>query len=124
MNGLEERTESKTPEAATSWKPAGHVKDFPPNAGQAVLIEGKQYAIYNFVTRGEWYACQNMCPHKGDMLLGRGLTGDKGGEPVVACPMHKKVFSLDNGACLSDPEYEIQTFPVRVENDRVFIKIQ
>jgi hypothetical protein len=31
--------------------------------------------------------CQNQCPHKGDMVLGRGLIGDEKGEPKVARPI-------------------------------------
>ena len=48
------------------------------------------------------------------MVLSRGLTGDHEGEPKVACPMHKKTFSLRSGACLSDDGLEVRTFPVRV----------
>lgn len=44
-----------------------------------------QLAVYNFASRGEWYATQNMCPHKRTIALSRGLIGDKSGRPSVAC---------------------------------------
>jgi nitrite reductase (NADH) small subunit len=43
----------------------------------------------------------------------------------VACPFHKKTFSLVDGHCLNDDECErIKTFPVKVENNIVFIGIE
>lgn len=44
-----------------------------------------QLAVYNFASRGEWFATQNMCPHKRTIALSRGLIGDKSGTPSVAC---------------------------------------
>jgi hypothetical protein len=54
------------------------------------------------------------------MVLGRGLLGSHAGEPKVACPLHKKTFSLADGRGLSDPQYAIRTFPVEVRGDDVF----
>ena len=66
-------------------------------------------------SRGEWYATQNSCPHKREMVLARGIVGDQAGAPKVACPLHKKTFDLRTGACLSGDALEIATFPVRVD---------
>ena len=82
-----------------------------------------QVAVFNFATRGTWYACQALCPHRGDMVLGRGLLGTQGGEPKVACPMHKKTFSLETGAGLADPQYRIATFPVEVRDGDVYVAL-
>ena len=46
----------------------------------------------------QWYACQNLCPHKQEMVLARGIIGDQQGVPKVACPLHKKTFSLESGS--------------------------
>ena len=77
---------------AQRWVQIARVEDFPRNAGACVKVGEQQVAVYNFTSRGEWYACQNMCPHKRDMVLARGLIGDQAGTPKVACPQHKKTF--------------------------------
>jgi nitrite reductase/ring-hydroxylating ferredoxin subunit len=58
-----------------------------------------------------------------DMVLARGLLGDQKGMPKVACPQHKKTFSLKTGECLSGDPYKIRTFPVRVQNGDVYLEL-
>lgn len=105
------------------WIQTASVESFPENSGAAVLIEGEQIAVFNFTSEGRWYATQNRCPHKGEMAISRGLTGDSEGHPKVACPFHKKSFSLDDGKCLTDEGYSLKTYPVKIENGYVFIGI-
>jgi len=64
-----------------------------------------------------------MCPHKKAFVLARGIIGDAAGEPKVACPLHKKTFSLADGRSLQGEEYRIKTFSVKIEGDRVFVKL-
>lgn len=105
------------------WVRVGTVDDFPPNGGAAIKYGQVQIAVYNFASRGQWYACQNMCPHKNAFVLSRGIVGDLGGEPKVACPLHKKPFSLKTGECLSGEEFSLKVFPVRVEGQDVFLEL-
>ena len=108
----------------TTWTKACSTNDIPENGGAAVLINGQQIAIFNFTLAGEWYATQNMCPHKMQFVLSRGMIGSHGEdcEPKVACPFHKKTFSLKNGSCLSGDDYSIKTFPIKIENGNVYIR--
>jgi nitrite reductase (NADH) large subunit len=108
-------------ERETRWVALADAADVPQEGGIAVRYGRVQLAIFNFTDRGGWYASQNMCPHRKDMVLARGLIGDQGGTPKVACPMHKKTFALDTGKCLSDDAYSIATFPVKVEAGRVLV---
>lgn len=85
------------------------------------MVNGEQIAIYNFTRLNQWYATQNECPHKQQMALSRGMIGSHGEEPKVACPFHKKTFSLFSGACLSGDDLKIKTYPVKVEDGQVFI---
>ena len=107
-----------------TWIKACSVSDVPENGGAAVLLNGEQIAIFNFTMRGEWYASQNMCPHKMQFVLSRGMIGSVGDdcEPKVACPFHKKTFSLKTGSCLSGDDYQIQTYPIKVESGFVYIQ--
>ena len=103
------------------WFKVAKVIDFPENGGACVKYKDEQIAVFHFQRRNEWYACQNLCPHKKQMALSRGLTGSQEGEPKVACPFHKKTFSLTNGNCLNADEESISVFPVKVEDGFVYI---
>ena len=93
------------PVSLSSWFPVGKVWDFPADGGAAIKYGRTQIAVFNFASRGEWYATQNMCPHRREFVLSRGLIGDQNGKPKVACPVHKKTYSLESGKCLSGEEY-------------------
>ena len=94
-----------------------------PDGGAAVKYGKTQIAVFNFTSRREWYATQNMCPHKQAFVLSRGIVGDTQGTPKVVCPLHKKNFALETGACLSEGADELLTFPVRIDDDRVCLEL-
>lgn len=106
---------------AKYWYKAAKTSHFPENGGAAVLIESKQIAVFNFTSKGEWYATQNLCPHRFEMVLSRGLIGDAAGEPKVVCPLHKNSFSLETGMCLSGAPYKIEVYAVKIEDGYVYI---
>ncbi len=103
------------------WYKVAHVEDFPRNGGVCIKLDNLQIAVFNFTSRDQWYACQNLCPHKMQMILSRGMIGDKNGIPKVACPFHKKTFSLETGENLDGEDYKLTTFPVKVENQHVYV---
>lgn len=105
----------------TEWFRAARVSDFPEDGGMCVKYGSQQIAVFNFTRRNEWYACQNQCPHKMQMILSRGMIGSSQGEPKVACPFHKKTFSLRSGQCLNGDEASVAVYPVRVEDGYVYI---
>lgn len=76
------------------WFKACLEKDIPENGGACVKYKNRQIAIFNYKRKQQWYACQNLCPHKMEMVLSRGMIGDAEGIAKVACPMHKKRFPL------------------------------
>jgi len=105
------------------WVAVGAVADFPADGGATVKHGRTQIAVFNFASRGEWYACQNMCPHRREFVLARGLVGDQGGKPKVACPLHKKTYSLQTGECMTGDEYKVRVFPVKVEDGQVYLRL-
>lgn len=109
--------------SATEWVDVGSTEDFPVDGGATIKYGNVQIAVFNFTSRGEWYASQNMCPHKKAFVLSRGMIGDDAGTPKVACPMHKKTFSLQSGESLQKEEYRIHTFPVEIRGDRVHLEL-
>ncbi len=113
----------RLPVLTTSWVKVADVLDFPKDAGRTIQYGSSQIAVFNFSSRGEWYAVQNQCPHKRDMVMSRGIVGDQEGHPKVACPMHKKTFSLEDGRCLTGENFELMTFPVRIEDGGVYLEL-
>lgn len=117
-----EQPEPEQPERPR-WTHVGKAGDFPCDGGSTIKYGQTQIAVFNFASRGEWYACQNMCPHKKAFVLSRGILGDAAGEPKVACPLHKKTFSLQTGESLQGEEYGVRTFPVKVEEGEVYLHL-
>jgi nitrite reductase (NADH) small subunit len=121
MEELLNQYQTVTEENATTWFKAGNISNFPENGGACVKYKSKQIAVYYFKRTSQWYACQNLCPHKFEMVLSRGMTGDLNGIPKVACPLHKKTFSLENGTNLNGEDYKIAVFPVKILEENVYI---
>ena len=113
-----------TDQKTFTWFNACHAADVPANGGVCVKYGDTQIALFYFARRGEWYATQNQCPHRMQMALSRGMIGSQQDEPKVACPFHKKTFSLSTGECLNGDECSIKTYPVKVENGKIFIGIE
>lgn len=108
----------------TIWTYACKVSDIPEDGGACALINGEQIAIFNFARLGKWLASQNLCPHKQQMALSRGMIGTSNNIPKVACPFHKRTFSLIDGHCLNDDDCEsIKTYEVKIENGEVYVQI-
>jgi nitrite reductase (NADH) large subunit len=110
-------------EGAREWVRLGSASLVPKDGGATFRFGRHQIAVFNFARRNEWYACQNLCPHKQEMVLARGIVGDTAGIPKVTCPMHKKSYSLQDGRGLEDEIYSIQTFEVKVEGDDLLVQL-
>lgn len=89
-----------------------------PERGACALVDGEQVAVFR-TFEGQVYAIGNLDPFSGAYVLSRGIVGTRGGEPTVASPLHKQVFSLVSGVCLDDPGVRVPTYPARVVDGRV-----
>ena len=58
----------------------------PRDGGITVAHGDAQIAVFHFASRGAWYATQAMCPHRSDMVLGRGLLGTQGDDAEGRVP--------------------------------------
>ncbi len=122
-NGTARASRSPAADHDLKWIHVGSVADFPKDGGAAIKYGKSQIAVFQFASRGEWYACQNMCPHMNAFVLSRGIIGNAGDAPKVACPLHKKPFSLQTGQSLSGEDYALKVFPVSVEGDEVYLQL-
>ncbi|SNT76606.1 MocE family 2Fe-2S type ferredoxin [Paracoccus seriniphilus] len=78
---------------------------------------GKSYAIYN--TERGFFATDGMCTHEAQHLEDGLVTG-----MVIECPLHQGRFDILTGKALSAPVcVDLQTYPVKVEAGRIYVKI-
>lgn len=115
------------------WQPvieASHFKDeaLSPNGISANIKRGDtQLAV--FKVRGQYYASQQMCPHKRAFVLSDGLLGDDitNNKLWVSCPYHKRNYELGGeqaGRCLNDDDVSIAIFPAEERDDGwVYLKL-
>ena len=103
------------------WFKAAAVSAFPKDGGACVKYKDLQIAVFNFSRLNKWYACQNLSPEKQEMVLSRGMLGDHKGIPKIACPLHKKTFSLETGENLNADLEPIAVYPVKIEGENVYI---
>lgn len=106
------------------WIAVCRVDDVPGNGGACIKWGDKQIALFNFASREDWYAMDNRCPHDRQAVLARGIVGDAGGTPKVACPLHKNSFSLQDGRHLGGQDaWRLTTYAVKVEGEQVFLDL-
>ena len=105
------------------WIELGSIDEFYLNRGTCVKVKGKQIAIFN-ENKSKWYAIDNLCPHKKQMVLSRGMMGSEDSILKVSCPLHKRNFSLISGKCLSDSGCaSINTYELKINDNYIFICI-
>jgi nitrite reductase (NADH) large subunit len=107
----------------SAWVRVAQIADVPRDGGLTIAHGDLRVAVFHFATRGEWWATQATCPHRKDAVLGRGLLGTQSDIPKIACPLHKKTFSLVTGEGLADPRYCIRTYPVEIRDAAVWVKL-
>mgnify|MGYP005756484013 CR=1 FL=1 len=55
-------------------------------------------------------------------LIVSGIVGDLKGQPVVASPIYKQHFRLEDGQCLEDESVRLRTWKVSFKGDEVWIE--
>ena len=111
------------PPRAHHWTPACAVASLVPGRGVAVLLpDGRQAAVF-LLSTGMVYAVDNIDPYGRAAVMSRGLTGDRAGEPTVASPLLKQVFSLRTGQALDDEVVALPTYAVRIVLGTVLVGV-
>ncbi|MDH1630919.1 nitrite reductase small subunit NirD [Pseudomonas mosselii] len=98
-----------------TWQRVCGTHDLVADSGVVVWHEGEQVALFYLPGQGrELYAVGNRDPRSGANIIGRGLVGSLGATVVVAAPLYKQHFCLQNGNCLEDPTQRLPVWPVRI----------
>ena len=80
-------------------------------AGKKICIAKKGNAIA---------ACAAKCPHAGGVMSEGFL--DKNGN--IVCPIHRYVFSLENGRDKGGEGYYLKVYPVKIGEQGIFVGIE
>jgi 3-phenylpropionate/trans-cinnamate dioxygenase ferredoxin subunit len=102
----------------TQWIAACSVDEVDPEDVVPFQHEGVDYAIYRSPD-DEYYATAGHCTHERELLCD-GLVMDG----VIECPKHNGRFDYASGKALGAPVLvDLRTYPVKVEDDTVYIGI-
>ena len=94
--------------------------DLVPDSGVAALVDGDQVALFYLpCAKPAVFALGNYDPIGGANVMSRGIVGDLNGELVVASQLYKQHFSLRTGQCIEQPEHQLPTWEVTIDNGRV-----
>jgi len=106
------------------WRPVCRQEDLVVDSGVVVWLDGAQVALFYLPGEDQaLYAIDNRDPRSGANVIGRGLVGSLNGELVVAAPLYKQHFRLQDGHCLEDPRQALQVWPVRLNGDAVEVGV-
>lgn len=106
------------PVPARSWHPVCPLERLEPLWAEAALVDGDQVALVR-LPGDDVLAVSHWDPYAHAPVMARGIVGSRGGRPTLASPLHKQVYDLATGRCLTDPELRLATYPVRVRNRMV-----
>jgi nitrite reductase/ring-hydroxylating ferredoxin subunit len=98
------------------WIEVAHKSDCPPQSSLELVVEDRVIALYNI--NGTFYALDGVCPHQGGPLGKGRLDGC-----VVTCPWHGRQFDIRTGADQLNSNIRQPVFDVRVEGERVLLRI-
>ena len=94
---------------------AGKTFEIRPGTMKRVEVGGRRILIAN--VDGRFCAADDTCTHEEASLSTGVLKGT-----VVRCPLHGSRFNVCTGEAMEEPaEDDLQTYPVRVEDERILI---
>lgn len=103
-----------------TWRKVCLLDDVLPETGVGALINAQQVAIFR-TQDDQVFALDNHDPFSGANVLARGILGSIGEKRVVASPLYKQHFCLDDGSCIEDETQAIKSWPVRLRDGAIEI---
>ncbi|KPQ26648.1 nitrite reductase small subunit NirD [Halomonas sp. HL-93] len=114
-------------ENSKTWQKVCHKADLVEFSGVAAWLDSgappAQVAIFYLPGHGnELFALDHHDPFSNANVIARGIVGDLKGAPVVASPIYKQHFRLEDGQCLEDEDVKLRTWPIEFKGDEVWIE--
>jgi naphthalene 1,2-dioxygenase system ferredoxin subunit len=99
------------------WIDAMARDDVPEGDVIGIRVAGKEIAVYD--VEGEVFATDNLCTHGAARMSDGFLEGRE-----IECPLHQGRFDVCTGKAMCAPLTDnIRTYPVKIENLRVMLKL-
>jgi nitrite reductase/ring-hydroxylating ferredoxin subunit len=90
--------------------------ELPVGRAKSIRIANRTIALYH--TPKGFFASDGTCPHRGGPLGEGDIIGDE-----IVCPWHLWGFNVHTGVCEGNRDISIVTHEVRVEDDRVLVRL-
>ena len=99
------------------WQEVCSLEEIPDGDILARLLGGHDLVVYR---DGAQVAClPNYCPHRGWPF-----DGGRVRDGVLECPFHGYEFRLETGECLTSPSCSLDTYPIRIRDGRVDVRLK
>jgi nitrite reductase/ring-hydroxylating ferredoxin subunit len=92
------------------------IHELPLGRAKTVFLGERRVALYH--TAKGFFASDNSCPHRGGPLGEGDIIGNE-----IVCPWHLWGFDVETGLCGGNPALSINTHEVKVEGDRLLIRL-
>jgi nitrite reductase (NADH) small subunit len=109
-----------------AWRAVCAREDLVLNSGVVALVGNTQVALFCVASISgapQLFAVDNRDPVSGVNVIGRGLVGSLAGDLVIASPLYKQHYRLEDGTCLEDASLRLRTWPVRIVGDVIEVDV-
>ncbi|MEH2364028.1 NifU family protein [Nostoc sp.] len=101
----------------STWIKVATIDQVPEFSVLAVQLAGNSLILHR---QGATVKCyRNACTH-----LGSPLEEGKVENTIITCPFHGFQYSLETGKCLTAPDVSLQSYLVKIKDDKIFVKLQ
>ncbi|MCK5002706.1 MAG: nitrite reductase small subunit NirD [Gammaproteobacteria bacterium] len=101
----------------SNWTEVVALEDIPVLGSRVVDTDDMQVAVFR-TADDQVFAIKNACPHKGGPLSEGIVHGTS-----VTCPLHNWKIDLASGNALAPDEGCANTFPVKIEDGKVYLSL-
>lgn len=102
----------------SNWIEVGRVADIPVQGARVIKTADGNIAVFRTIS-GKIYALDDKCPHKNGPLSQGIVHGER-----VTCPLHNWVMELSDGNAVAPDVGCVQTYPIDVREDVIFIQLE
>jgi naphthalene 1,2-dioxygenase system ferredoxin subunit len=100
-----------------TWIDVAALTAVPEMCAISVVANGKEIAL--FEVDGAIFATDNLCTHGAARLSDGFLEGSE-----IECPLHQGRFDVCTGKAMCAPlTADIQTYPIQIKDQRIWIKL-
>ena len=100
-----------------AWIEIARTDELLPETALERIVEERVIALFH--VDGEFFALDGICPHQGGPLGQGNLEGF-----VIRCPWHGWSFDVRSGQCGLSDQICQKTYAVRVQDQRIFIRLE